>query len=556
MDFNFGFGGGGQNPWQMSAPPAHFGWGNPQGQQWGGQWGQQPQNQPQQHGWGPFGGGGFGGGGFGFNAGIGGGGGAIPPPQPGWGNWGQRKRNRDDGGQGQGQNQQSEFQPGQAVQANKTYSICIKRSTNDEGNWKGIVPALQSKNAKFNPRVHIYENDVTEVLEELRQALPYYTCFVAGPVENNREYLKKIHNITRNLTPGPYCDTIWGIVTGPDGATTTRIASQAGPLFIKKAMSNTSLAFDKIPEGTMFSENDQGQCNNKIVGNPKFVQGRCGGDLSEILAHELSDNNGKTPVDMLVTSSHATEHNWQIGYSYNAGYFVNDQANNMYAKMVDGGQIPIQSTNPKVLVAAGNCLMGNVVPGGCMALSWIKSANVVQMVGYTVESWFGYGGWGTLKYFVEMAGQFTLAEAFFANLQSLIRLKETHYGDDIPNFQKGLSYDETVMAFYGDPAFEARLVDPTPENGTIDNPYTMEFSQNGNTYTMRVRVNQDGKWDVRAGNDNHTKPGRPPCFIFPKRMQNARVVSGNIILTPLFAFFDVHGAAQAGAVLEATFSEN
>ena len=48
----------------------------------------------------------------------------------------------------------------------------------------------------------------------------------------------------------------------------------------------------------------------------------------------------------------------------------------------------------KVYSAAGNCLMGNINSDHCMALAWMRSAGVRQMFGYTVPTWFGFGGWG------------------------------------------------------------------------------------------------------------------------------------------------------------------
>ena len=117
-----------------------------------------------------------------------------------------------------------------------------------------------------------------------------------------------------------------------------------------------------------------------------------------------------------------------------------------------------------------------------MALAFMNSAGVYQMVGYTVPTWYGYAGWGMLDYFVEQPGRFTLAEAFFANQQALIHRLATCFpglgkGRDragspagrtkLPRqAQKagltwqdaqGLLYDRDSVAFYGDPAWEARM---------------------------------------------------------------------------------------------------
>ncbi len=85
-----------------------------------------------------------------------------------------------------------------------------------------------------------------------------------------------------------------------------------------------------------------------------------------------------------------------------------------------GQRYPIRSDNPKVYLPVGNCLMGHIDGPDAMALAFLNSAGVNQMIGYTVPRWYGYAGWGLLDYFVEQPGRFTLAEAFYANEQALV----------------------------------------------------------------------------------------------------------------------------------------
>ena len=66
-------------------------------------------------------------------------------------------------------------------------------------------------------------------------------------------------------------------------------------------------------------------------------------------------------------------------------------------------------------------------------------------------TWFGYGGWGCLDYFVEQPGRYTFAEAFFANHHALIHSIESKSGN-----QRGLQFDKNVVVLYGDPAWVAR----------------------------------------------------------------------------------------------------
>ena len=56
--------------------------------------------------------------------------------------------------------------------------------------------------------------------------------------------------------------------------------------------------------------------------------------------------------------------------------------------------------------------MGHIDDQQAMALAWLKSGGVRQMLGYTVPTWYGYAGWGCLDYFVEQPGRYDFAEAF------------------------------------------------------------------------------------------------------------------------------------------------
>jgi hypothetical protein len=103
---------------------------------------------------------------------------------------------------------------------------------------------------------------------------------------------------------------------------------------------------------------------------------------------------------------------------------------------------------------------------------------------YTVPTWYGYGGWGSLDYFVEQPGRYTFVEAFFANQHALIDRLQTNFPEiarlDTPpgswpprNFtlsetakKAGLTHDDglgllpdrDVVALYGDPAWNAKLL--------------------------------------------------------------------------------------------------
>ena len=182
-----------------------------------------------------------------------------------------------------------------------------------------------------------------------------------------------------------------------------------------------------------------------------------------------------------------------MGYRFKSGTFRVRHAGHgpqLYAECMNGDEIPISSRNPKVLSAAGNCLMGHMCDEGSIACAWIHSAGVRQMSGYIMPTWFGYSGWGVHKYFTRLPGRFSFAEAFFANMQTLLaqlnstesptlcqsfvdgtpsevdkfceEIYRTCFATDesvggVDRAQLGLHYDRDHIVFYGDPCWDARL---------------------------------------------------------------------------------------------------
>ena len=255
------------------------------------------------------------------------------------------------------------------------------------------------------------------------------------------------------------------------------------PLTVKRTVGNCPIDLEKFDAGVWFSEFEKGVAFRKDTGMSKPMQEVCTGDTTALIVEELStEREEEKGVDMVITSGHATERDWNIGYAFKSGKFC-CHAGQLYGCELSGSKIDVKRTSsPKIFSAAGNCLMGHVSDENCMALGWMHSASVVQMVGYVVPTWFGYGGWGVHKYFINNPGSLTFAEAFFANQQSLLHELHSKYerhvgttledhervyqrcfgtdksvGESIPRECVGLLYDCDNVAFYGDPAWEARL---------------------------------------------------------------------------------------------------
>ena len=76
-----------------------------------------------------------------------------------------------------------------------------------------------------------------------------------------------------------------------------------------------------------------------------------------------------------MTSGHARETEWNIGFAYKSGQFL-PKNGKIVGKNLTGEIKEITVTNPKVVNAVGNCLLGNVNNKECMAVNWMGSGAV------------------------------------------------------------------------------------------------------------------------------------------------------------------------------------
>jgi zinc protease len=249
-------------------------------------------------------------------------------------------------------------------------------------------------------------------------------------------------------------------------------------------------------------------------------------------------------ADLFVTSGHATERDWMIGFRYKNGFFKHAQGQ-LYGLDTQGRRIPIHSPNPKVYLPIGNCLMGHIDQPDCMALAWMNSAGVNQMIGYTVPTWYGYAGWGCLDYFVEQPGRYTFTEAFFANEAALIHRLQTYFGDAAKaeldangrakspvqitdqaraaglngNDARGLLYDRDTVAFYGDPAWMARMAETRLA-------WTQTLTEKAGTWTLEIKPNLGEKSFAPINTNGSQRGGRPIIEFLPRRVKEVKVLEG------------------------------
>ncbi len=405
-----------------------------------------------------------------------------------------------------------------ATTARGEYAVVVSEATQREPSWRAVVQALV---AKHQARVVTYRDDVTSVCADLAKRLPTHVAFVAQPQEAGRKFVVAIHQMMRQLDDDPYTDALWGIVTGYDAADALRIAQRREPLVIRCGGSGAGKGWiEHLPRGFASYEGAK----------DKFWTWRDGRvtetSVKPDTAKSLADGLNTMAPEVFITSGHATEQDWQIGYGFDGGSFRCERGQ-LYAVNTEGKRFDIHSPTPKVYLPAGNCLIGHIPRADCMATAWMHSGGVYQMFGYTDVTWFGYMGWGTLELF--LSGRYNLAEAFFFNNQALIHklLTEKPVGNEL----KGLLYDRDIVAFYGDPAWDARM--PRSDCG-----WTEQVLATAGKVTFTLTTTRDGKW-----------PSRPVCVWLPQRFPGAKVVEGEPykpLVTDNFLLLPLQGKFQRG----------
>ncbi|MFM1770443.1 MAG: hypothetical protein RJA22_2972 [Verrucomicrobiota bacterium] len=421
-----------------------------------------------------------------------------------------------------------------ATAADLGYIVAVSERTAADPAWKQVVDKLK---ARHQATIQTWRQAPDEVLPALRKERPRHTCFVATPAEATRDFVQAVNRLTRRLDDDPYTDTLWGILTGYDAANALAIAGEEKPLTIRKVGSGTEVALDRCESGTWYCELRQGHMVQKTEGG-KAEEQKVAPDTTKALVDLI--NQGAP--DLWITSGHATERDWMIGYRYRNGFWKS-KAGQLYGEDTRGGRIDVQSDNPKVYLPVGNCLIGHIDGSNAMALAYMKSAGVRQMAGYVLPTWYGYQGWGLLDYFVEQPGRFTLTEAFHANAIALMhRLTNSFPGAEkiesvdamgrppkgvvapSPSQQataaglkaqdlRGLLFDRDNVAFYGDPAWAARMAP-----GRLNWEQHLTVAADG-THTLTVTpLAGAASWDPVNRNGSQ-RGGRPIVHYLPRRIE-------------------------------------
>ena len=381
------------------------------------------------------------------------------------------------------------------------YAVVVKKQTFADSRW---TPVVETMLKKHGAKLIQYESKVENALPELQKAFPKYTCFVVKPQEAGREFVARLHVMARALDEDPYPDTIWGILTGYVPEDALRIAEREEPLVVKRCLTGTvGSPLDQYDEGIMFDELKANRMWEKS--SDEIDERKCPTDTIRLIVDSLNDDE----PDVFITSGHATENNWMPGYGYRNGIFKCNEGK-LIGQDTKGAVHYVNSPNPKVHLPVGNCLIAHIKDRECMALALMHSAGVYQMVGYTIPTGYGYGGWGVKDYFSELqAGRFALAEAHFANQVAMIyNLEKLNQNVEQPSRRGGLRGDRDTVVMYGDPAWEARM---KPRELL----WSQDLEEKDGEYTFTVTCNDRGDWD-----------NRPIVHFFDERLTDVEITKG------------------------------
>lgn len=439
------------------------------------------------------------------------------------------------------------------------YVIVATQSVLEDTDWKKVVDSLKTKSSEqYEVNVIKWDNDV---FVQLRNIFPKYVCFVIKPEEATNERLATIWKSTRSLDDDPYGDVIWGIITGYDATDALRL-TQVKPMTVETVCGATGISTKYFKSSIVFDESKKNHWRTKKRGEDEKDRNDAPSDTTHSIAEALSESQ------LFITSGHASENDWSIGYSYKNGFWVAKDGNLIGIPSKESGEEPflVKATGSKIHIASGNCLWGHIDKPCCMALMMIRHANVDTLIGYVVPTWFGYMGWGIQDYYIEQPGRFTVAEAFYANNQALMYLlvkdaearefehhdKSQSLASDSTNSvssessnsnvlssrtRTGLEYDRDVVVLYGDPAWTNALA---PQNSGWNQSLKSEKMDDETTlWTLTI--------EPQMGKDSF-KLSRPIFQLLPQRIGEVKVLEGqeynpeitdNFILVPLSSSFPI-----------------
>ncbi len=421
------------------------------------------------------------------------------------------------------------------------YGVFLIGELADQERTKEVKPIVTALLKKYeNARcVRIAEPREDAIAEAIRKNGFRYAAFIIAPKELGREVISTLHRATRKVDDDPWGDCLWGVITGATTADMKRIAAAKKPLVIKRLLGTTNVGAGPFEYSYCITDwSGAPVLEQSGYKEPETKQFGAGEGREDLFGEQLS---GKKP-QLIVTSSHATQFNLEMPFgkglifpAKGKFYLLKEAQKDHFfgplgaamqgrTQLLDQLADSLQLTaidpdgEPRVWLAAGNCLFGNAQhSAGSMAVTALSAYTCNQVVGYTVPSWFGKGGWGTLSMFCENTDGTTLAEAWYLNNQFILdatqkispRLLDLEFNDGemgaafiqaaTPTLRQlrlpqdkgqealGLIHDRDVVAFYGDPAWSATI-----DSSHCQRPFRIEWTGD-KSFTITANSDRKGR---------------------------------------------------------------
>lgn len=398
------------------------------------------------------------------------------------------------------------------------YLALVSQNASKDPQWKAVGDKLATIHSGT---CAVWEDSEDDLVRLLKQHQPRYLAIVSKPEQIQASTVRAINRATRSVDDDPWTDCRWGLISGNTAADALRVAETRKPLVIKRALTTTGINFDLVESGLTLSDGAKGDYTRKEKGAKPVLSKWDTEKEPEGTISIFADYWNRHDPQLIVSSSHATQFNlempWGLGLIASHGgkfHILSQQQRNEFAGFLGGAMFTgdpkklgewIDTTkaptlqparSPRVWHAAGNCLIGDAMgTGESMAITALSSG-FCQMIGYVVPTWYGTNGWGSLQLWQESRGMLNLSESFYLNLQSLIDQTISRFpgamdvnfnSDDIEKGMKsdrefmrkintvaqkisnedknekgikdlvGLIHDRDVVAFWGDPLWDARF---------------------------------------------------------------------------------------------------
>ncbi len=394
--------------------------------------------------------------------------------------------------------------------------------------WPKVVEKLEKRYSAKVFRFDGLPNSSKTLKKELGDYHPYYVCFVSKPQHCGRSFVKSVIRLMRSLDDDPYDDAIWAILTGYTADDALKIVS-AKPLEVKRHLSHVGGGWlEWFERGVSFNEGKQFEKTVKKKGE-KPQKAECPGDTTEQWVKEANSNK----VDLISTSGHATERDWQMGYNFRSGRIVPAGKGKLMGVASNRQRFGIKTSNPKIYFSPGNCLIAHIPSNlmDCMCLSWMHNG-CHHFFGHVEPQGRWCTAWGIATYFFSLQDTFTFAESVCVNrIASRYVMEKYQKGREKQYHNRCL--DVTVL--YGDPAWQARMKRTTSPLYEVKLDVA-EAQAGRKKITMTVEFQRRCTFNVR-----YTKP---PIALLPDTISDWKVEQSDAketVVADNFIMLDVTG---------------